>query len=111
MDVPPPKRVMTTARFRQWQKSLKDERTKAVIASRIKRLQFGNSGDVAPVGKGVSELRIDFGPGFRVYFAETDSGNLILLLAGGDKYTQQDDIKRAKAIFADLKSERRTRTD
>ncbi|MFK0337631.1 type II toxin-antitoxin system RelE/ParE family toxin [Agrobacterium sp. 16-172Ci] len=77
----------------------KDERGKALITSRLNRLSFGNAGDVAPVGEGVSELRIHYGPGYRIYFVR--SGDVVIvLLCGGDKSTQEKDIKAAKQIAA-----------
>lgn len=72
---------------------------------RIRRLANGNPGDVRPVGKGVSELRIDVGPGYRVYYAASGD-ELILLLAGGDKSTQADDIETSLALWKDWKAER-----
>ena len=80
---------------------LADQRAKAKIASRIERLGLGNPGDVKPVGVGVSEMRVPYGPGYRVYFKQTDK-TIILLLCGGDKSTQEKDIKRAKEIAAEL---------
>ncbi|WP_390625046.1 type II toxin-antitoxin system RelE/ParE family toxin [Pseudorhizobium xiangyangii] len=78
---------------------LKDGRAKAAIAMRLQRLAIGNAGDVAPVGEGVSELRIHYGPGYRVYFQQR--GDLIIvLLCGGDKSTQDKDIRTAKEIAA-----------
>ena len=83
--------------FRKWRTRLRDQRARALIASRLDRLAFGNAGDVRPVGEGVSELRIDCGPGYRVYFRQR--GNTIaLLLCGGDKRTQDRDIKTAKRL-------------
>jgi len=83
--------------FRRWRIKLRDQRARALIASRLDRLAFGNAGDVRPVGEGVSELRIDCGPGYRVYFRQR--GNTIaLLLCGGDKRTQERDIKTAKRL-------------
>ena len=76
---------------------LKDERARALIASRLDRLAFGNAGDVRPVGQGISELRIDYGPGYRVYFLRRGS-EIIILLCGGDKSTQATDIKTAKRL-------------
>ena len=76
---------------------LKDERARALIASRLDRLAFGNPGDVKPVGQGISELRIDYGPGYRVYFMRRGS-EIIILLCGGDKSTQATDIKTAKRL-------------
>jgi len=80
---------------------LKDERAKAKIAARIDRLTLGNAGDVSPVGKGASELRIHYGPGYRVYFKRIGK-NVIVLLAGGDKSSQVDDIKAAIDIAEGL---------
>ncbi|MGO4437800.1 type II toxin-antitoxin system RelE/ParE family toxin [Rhizobium sp. RAF56] len=80
---------------------LKDERAKARINARIYRLSMGNPGDVKPVGEGVSELRIDCGPGYRVYFIKR--GNiLVILLCGGDKSTQSSDIAAAKTLARDV---------
>ena len=76
---------------------LRDPRARAKIAVRIDRLALGNTGDVEPVGAGVSEMRVHYGPGYRVYF--TRSGHeIVLLLCGGDKKTQAVDIRRAKAL-------------
>lgn len=94
--------VFRTAVFASWAKSLRDDRAKAKVALRIDRLGLGNPGDVKPVGGGVSEMRIDYGPGYRIYFAEQD-GTLIILLSGGTKKSQQADIKRAKRLFAEWK--------
>ena len=77
-----------------WFASLRDRQAKARIDIRIRRLSLGNSGDVKAVGAGVSELRIDFGPGYRVYFVQHGQ-TLVILLAGGDKRTQDRDIKTA----------------
>jgi putative addiction module killer protein len=83
--------------FRKWRIKLKDQRARALIVSRLDRLAFGNAGDVRPVGGGVSELRIDYGPGYRVYFQRR--GNTIaVLLCGGDKHTQDRDIETAKRL-------------
>ena len=76
---------------------LKDERARAMIASRLDRLAFGHAGDAAPVGDGISELRIHYGPGYRVYF-ERRGDVLIVLLCGGDKSSQARDIKLAKKL-------------
>lgn len=89
--------VRQTEAFAKFMAKLRDVRAKAKIAARIDRLRFGNPGDVAPVGDGVSELRIDFGPGYRVYFAQKGDV-LIVLLCGGDKSTQARDIQRAKVL-------------
>jgi putative addiction module killer protein len=89
--------VRQTTVFADWIKSLKDAKTAARIAQRIVRLQSGLLGDVKPVGDGVSELRIDHGPGFRLYFVRRGR-MLVVLLCGGDKSTQKADIKRAKEL-------------
>ena len=81
--------------------SLKDERASARIDIRLRRLELGNFGDVKPVGSGVTELRIDYGPGYRVYFV-TRGTMLVILLCGGDKRTQGPDIKQAVKMAAEL---------
>jgi putative addiction module killer protein len=86
-----------TETFRKWRIRLKDERIRALIASRLDRLAFGHAGDVKPVGQGVSELRIDHGPGFRIYFQKRGN-TIIILLCGGDKSTQAKDIQTAKRL-------------
>ena len=86
-----------------WFEGLNDKQARARIDARMARIAGGNLGDVEPVGEGVLELRIDWGPGYRVYFSRR--GNVIvLLLCGGDKRTQQKDIKRPKAYFEDFKT-------
>jgi putative addiction module killer protein len=93
-----------TETFRKWRIRLKDERARALIASRLDRLAYGNAGDVKPVGQGISELRIDYGPGYRVYFQKR--GNIIIiLLCGGDKRTQAKDIQTAKRLAAEWSEE------
>lgn len=104
MSASVPKKVLKTKEFTKWQEALKDDVTRATIDARIKRLQFGNSGDAKPVGAGLSELRINLGPGWRVYFHETKAAELILLIHGGDKSTQEGDIKEAKRILNSLKA-------
>ncbi len=89
--------VHTTNAFLAWLRKLRDVRALARIQVRIDRLSLGNPGDVRPVGDGVSELRIDYGPGYRVYFLQMGE-TYILLLCGGDKNTQNDDIAKAKAL-------------
>ncbi|MDA9475739.1 addiction module antitoxin RelB [Bradyrhizobium sp. CCBAU 65884] len=86
-----------TETFRKWRSRLKDERAKARIASRLDRLALGHAGDVEPVGDGISELRIHYGPGYRIYFQKRGS-LIIVLLCGGDKSTQAKDIKAAKRL-------------
>ncbi|KJF65211.1 type II toxin-antitoxin system RelE/ParE family toxin [Rhizobium nepotum] len=90
-------KLKQSATFQKWFRKLKDEKGKALITSRLNRLSFGHAGDVAPVGEGVSELRIHYGPGYRVYFIR--SGDVVIvLLCGGDKSTQDKDIKAAKQL-------------
>jgi putative addiction module killer protein len=93
-----------TDTFRKWRIRLKDIRIRALIASRLDRLAFGNPGDVKPVGGGISELRIDHGPGYRVYFMKRGN-TIIILLCGGDKSTQTKDIQTAKRLAADWSKE------
>lgn len=93
--------VRKTAAFSDWMAKLRDHRARAKIAARIDRLAFGNPGDVESVGEGVSELRIHSGPGYRVYFVRRGRA-LIVLLCGGDKTTQTQDIKAAKMLAANL---------
>ena len=90
--------------FRKWRTKLKDERARSLIASRLDRLAFGNAGDVKPVGHGISELRIDYGPGYRVYFHQRGN-TIVLLLCGGDKRTQDLDIGLAKRLAAEWSKE------
>lgn len=89
--------VRQTDTYRKWFKALRDRRARARIDIRIKRISLGNLGDVKSVGKGVYELRIDYGPGYRVYFVER-KGIIIILLAGGKKSTQKQDIKKAQEL-------------
>ena len=86
--------IRKTDFFVQWLDALHDIKARARVQARIERLAAGNPGDVAPVGEGVSELRINYGPGYRVYFKKRRR-ELIILLAGGDKSTQAKDIKTA----------------
>jgi putative addiction module killer protein len=89
--------IVKSRRFDMWLTGLRDARARARVQVRIDRLAMGNPGDVRPVGEAVSEMRIDYGPGYRVYF--TIHGNTwIILLAGGDKSTQDADIHLAKTI-------------
>ncbi len=89
--------IRETEIFSKWFDGLKDHRAKARIQARIDRVEMGNLGDVAPVGEGVSELRIFYGPGYRVYFIQRGTV-VVILLSGGDKSTQTSDITRAKEI-------------
>jgi putative addiction module killer protein len=89
--------IRKTDVFRKWMKKLKDTIAKAYINRRINRLERGNPGDVEPIGEGCSEMRIDYGPGYRVYYKDTGR-EIIIILCGGDKSTQQSDINKAKQI-------------
>ena len=86
--------IRQTVTYAGWFDSLRDRKARARIDVRIRRLSLGNPGDVKPIGSGVSELRIDYGPGYRVYFVRRGP-MLLILLAGGDKRTQERDIKKA----------------
>jgi putative addiction module killer protein len=91
------KAIRRTDVFKKWLKKLKDRIGKALIYRRIERLVEGNPGDSAPIGEGLSEMRINHGPGYRVYYKDTGM-ELIILLCGGDKSTQESDIARAKKL-------------
>jgi putative addiction module killer protein len=93
--------ILKTAVYDAWFSGLRDRQARARIELRIDRLVLGNPGDVRPVGKGVSEMRIDYGPGYRIYFAQRGSV-LVVLLAGGDKRTQDRDIRNALVLAAKL---------
>jgi putative addiction module killer protein len=93
--------IRKTEVFARWIDGLRDVRARARVLARIERLAGGNPGDVAPVGEGVSELRIDYGPGYRVYFKQAGR-ELIVLLAGGDKSSQAKDIKTALRLARNL---------
>jgi len=93
--------IRQTEHYAKWFEALKDHMARARIDVRIRRLSLGNPGDVKPVGEGVSEMRIDYGPGYRVYFL-TKGSELILLLIGGDQSTQEKDIAKAKQIAKDV---------
>lgn len=95
------KEIRRTDTFSEWLRSQSDGRAKAKIAARIDRLAHGNAGDVAPVGEGVGEMRIHYGPGYRVYFVQRGAA-LVLLLCGGDKSTQDSDIRTAKRLANEL---------
>lgn len=90
-----------TNEYAKWFAALRDRQARARIDARIRRLSLGNPGDAKPVGEGVSELRIDYGPGYRVYFAQRGR-TLVVLLAGGDKRTQNRDIKLAQTLAREL---------
>ncbi len=93
--------VRKTDEFAQWIDGLRDIRARARIQARIERLALGNAGDAKPVGEGVSEMRIDYGPGYRVYFKKAGLV-LIMLLVGGDKKTQAGDIRTALRLARNL---------
>jgi putative addiction module killer protein len=90
-----------TDEFRTWFRSLRDDRAVTRIVARIRRLEQGNPGDSKSVGSNLLEMRIDCGPGYRVYYTRRGA-MIVILLCGGDKRTQQRDIKRAQALAADL---------
>jgi putative addiction module killer protein len=97
--------VRRTAVFTAWLRGLRDERAKARIALRIDRLRLGNFGDVKPVGERISELRIFYGPGYRVYLTRRGA-TLVILLCGGDKSTQSSDVNAAKVLASQLGREK-----
>lgn len=93
--------IRQTAVFGDWLKGLRDINARARITMRIRRLELGNPGDVKPVGSGVSEMRIDYGPGYRVYFVQQGK-TVVILLCGGDKRTQQADIAAAQQMVKEV---------
>lgn len=96
------KSISQTETYAAWFAKLRDQRAKAKILARIRRVELGNFGDCEPVGEGVSELRIHYGPGYRVYFVQRGF-ELVILLAGGDKDSQAKDIEVAKQLARELK--------
>jgi len=94
--------IKQTETYLKWERKLKDRKAKAIIAARIFRLSNGLLGDVSPVGNGISELRIHYGPGYRVYF-KSENDKIIILLCGGNKGSQSEDIEKAKAIAERIK--------
>ncbi len=94
--------IFVSAEFEDWFEGLKDRQAKARIQARIDRAGLGNLGDSAPVGDGISEMRVHYGPGYRVYFMQ-QVGRLIVLLCGGDKGSQTKDIQKAKRIAKEWK--------
>jgi putative addiction module killer protein len=96
--------IRQTEVYSSWFGTLRDRTGKARIDIRIRRLSLGNPGDVKPVGEGVSELRIDYGPGYRVYFLRRGR-SVVVLLAGGDKQSQAGDIKKALELAKSLKEQ------
>jgi putative addiction module killer protein len=95
--------IKETDIFKDWVRNLKDHIARAVINARIRRLSIGNRGDAKYVGDGVSELRIDYGPGYRVYYSQANQ-EIIILLCGGDKSSQSKDIERAKQLVLNLEA-------
>ena len=93
--------IRQTDAFAKWYRGLRDQRAKARIDVRIRRLELDNPGDVKPVGEGVSEMRIDAGPGYRVYFTRQGE-RIIILLCGGTKQRQDADVATAKKLAAEL---------
>lgn len=93
--------ILQTMVFRRWEQNLRDRRAKTLIATRLFRLANGLSGDVKPVGEGVSEMRISYGPGYRIYFKQQGC-RIIILLCGGDKSSQANDITLAKMLARSL---------
>jgi putative addiction module killer protein len=93
--------IRETLEFANWFESLRDRKASAKIADRIRRAGDGNFGDVKHAGSGLSEMRIDYGPGYRVYLSQRGN-ELVILLCGGDKRTQDRDIKRAKQLRSEL---------
>jgi putative addiction module killer protein len=93
--------IRQTDVFIAWFEDLRDREARARVTVRIRRLSLGNPGDVKSVGKGVSEMRIDYGPGYRLYFTRRGT-TLVILLCGGDKRTQERDIVRAQEIAEEL---------
>jgi putative addiction module killer protein len=91
--------IRRTSAFIKWFKKMKDRTGKALISMRIERLEAGNPGDAKSIGEGCSEMRIDYGPGYRVYYKDTGK-EIIVLLCDGDKSAQQEDIAKAKLIAA-----------
>lgn len=93
--------IRQTEAYASWFATLRDRQARGRIDVRIRRLSLGNPGDVKPVGEGVSELRIDYGPGYRIYFVQRGSA-LVILLAGGDKRTQEQDIQTALELAGNI---------
>ncbi len=96
--------LVTTIEFDEWLRCLRDRKARLKITARMVRLASGNPGDVKPVGDGLSEIRINYGPGYRVYFMQRGPF-VIILLSGGDKSSQQRDISKAKSLASEWKDE------
>jgi putative addiction module killer protein len=93
--------IKRTDEFSGWLRNLRDIRARAKVISRIERLSRGNPGDVAPVGDGISEMRIHYGPGYRVYYIQRGE-EIVVLLCGGDKRSQDSDISAARKLASEL---------
>ena len=93
--------IRQTEVYARWFRGLRDRQARVRIDSRIRRMSLGNPGDVRPVGEGVSELRVDYGPGYRIYYVQRREA-LVVLLAGGDKDSQERDIPRALELARGL---------
>ena len=98
--------VNQTPVFQKWMQKLRDFRAKAHILSRLTQVEKGNLGDFKSVGNGVLEMRIDYGPGYRLYFAK-DGEIIVIILIGGEKSTQNQDIVKAKNIWQGMKNEKK----
>jgi len=96
--------IKSTKIFSQWLLKLKDMKGRIAVARRIERMEHGNFGDVKSVGTSISELRIQTGPGYRVYFTKREE-RIIILLVGGDKSTQSKDIEKAKKLLKEIDNE------
>lgn len=94
--------IVRTDVYERWVRKLKDRKAVARISVSIRKISLGNFGDVKPVGAGVSEVRIDYGPGYRLYFVQRRSGEIVILLCGGTKQRQGSDISRAKEMAKNL---------
>ena len=94
--------VRKTEQFQNWLHRLRDDKAKARIAVRIRRMELGNPGDTRHLGGGLMEVKIDYGPGYRVYFTHQD-GSIVILLCGGDKRTQRRDIEKAREMARELR--------
>ena len=93
--------ILQTTVFQRWEQNLRDRRAKTLIAARLFRLANGLAGDVKPIGEGISEMRISYGPGYRIYFKQHGC-RIIILLCGGDKSSQANDITLAKVLARSL---------
>jgi putative addiction module killer protein len=89
--------------FEEWIDSLKDKKSQAIVLGRLNRVRLGNIGDCRHLSEGIYELRIHYGPGYRIYFGDLD-GIIVILLCGGDKRTQKRDIKRAREYWQELRN-------